>query len=117
MNNNSNKLTEYEELKRNNKDLALMVDKLSKELKSYQCQGKHSNQCLCAFRCLGNEFCNDADNKIKSYQQILKEIKYFCNSILNDYVHYSEGFIYVAKKIKKIANVAKDINKSKGDLK
>ena len=65
---------ENNELKQNNKDLSTIVDRLSKELKSYQCKGKHSNQYLCAFRCLGNEFCNSAEEIINKYNQVLDEV-------------------------------------------
>ena len=33
-------------------------------LKGNECQSRFPNKCHCAFRCLGNEFCNDAENEI-----------------------------------------------------
>ena len=51
------------------------VKSLAKELKSYKCQEKYPGQCHCACRCLGNEFCNDADKKINKLKQTLIEVK------------------------------------------
>ena len=37
---------------------------LEKEYKSFKCQQVFPNQCHCAFRCLSNDYCQDAEDKI-----------------------------------------------------
>lgn len=51
-------------------------ERLKKEIRLYDCIEKWgTKECHCACRCLGNEFCEDADKKINNYKQALAEIK------------------------------------------
>ena len=55
-------------LEQENKDL-------KKQIRLYDCIDKWgTKQCHCACRCLGNEFCEDADKKINTYRSVLEEI-------------------------------------------
>lgn len=48
----------------------------------YDCISKWGEkECHCACRCLGNEFCEDADKKINTYRSALEEIRNYCNRI------------------------------------
>lgn len=66
--------TQYNEVVEQNKSL-------QQELKQKNCAEKFPNQCRCAFRCLDNEFCNDAEKRINRYKQALKKIECGCNEI------------------------------------
>ena len=58
------------------------LDKLKTELKNSECHKKHPNQCHCAFRCLGNDFCDDAEKRINTYKTTLTEIKFWARELL-----------------------------------
>ena len=75
-----NKYCYYKQLRR----LQTENEKLKKEIKSYKCQEKFPNQCHCAFRCLGNEFCQDADKRIEKYRKAFEEIKEYIQSLNKD---------------------------------
>jgi len=62
---------EYYELKQEN-------DELKRQLKEYECAEKFPNECHCAFRCLGNEWCDEAENRFIKYKQKLEKIKVLC---------------------------------------
>lgn len=49
--------------------------RLLNDLKVYHCQEDHPNQCHCAFRCLGNSFCNDAHTKIEKLTKENEDLK------------------------------------------
>lgn len=62
----------YKQLKR----LEQENKKLKKDVQLFKCLDTFGeNECHCACRCLGNEFCEDADKKINSYRSALEEIK------------------------------------------
>lgn len=74
---------------------------LEKESKTYKCQEKFPNQCHCAFRCLGNEFCQDADERINKYKQALEEIRSYCDeqNLKADYTA-----CYITNRIDEVLN-------------
>ena len=48
---------------------------LKKDVQLFKCLNTFGeSECHCACRCLGNEFCEDADKKINSYRSALEEI-------------------------------------------
>lgn len=50
-------------------------ERLKKEIRLYDCIDKWgTKQCHCACRCLGNEFCDAAEEKMKNIKQTLAEI-------------------------------------------
>lgn len=51
---------------------------------------------------------DNADKIINQYKQALDEIEKFCDKILADILHYSQGTINTAEKIRNIINKAKD---------
>lgn len=56
-------------------ELEYKIKILEKELKTYKCQEKFPGQCRCACRCLGNEFCIDADKKIEELKEENKRLQ------------------------------------------
>ena len=59
-------------------------ERLKKEIRLYNCIDKWgTEQCHCAYRCLGNDFCNEADKKINKLKQTLTEIKEIAEKNLN----------------------------------
>lgn len=90
-----------------NKELFCKIDqlkaeneRLKKEIRLYNCIDKWgTEQCHCACRCLGNEFCDTAEKKMKNIKQILAEIKEIAEEI-DDECEYS-CFASCAKKAKK----------------
>lgn len=61
----------YKQLKR----LEQENKKLKKDVQLFKCLDTFGeSECHCACRCLGNEFCEDADKKINNYRSALKEI-------------------------------------------
>lgn len=52
--------------------------------KEKKCCEKNPNECHCAFRCLGGEFCDEAEKRIKTLQAKLdiavKALKYINNN-------------------------------------
>ena len=70
----------YKQLKR----LEQENKELKKDVQLFKCLDTFGeSECHCACRCLGNEFCEDADKKINSYRSALEEI-----SSLIDKIHY-----------------------------
>ena len=50
--------------------------RLKKEIKLHDCIDKWGiRECHCACRCLGNEFCTDAEKKINEFKTKLEKIK------------------------------------------
>lgn len=50
--------------------------KLKKDVQLFKCLDTFGeSECHCACRCLGNEFCEDADKKINKYRSALEEIQ------------------------------------------
>ena len=75
---------QYKELKAEN-------ERLKKEIRLYDCIDKWgTEQCRCACRCLGNEFCDVAEEKMKNIKQTLENIKEIAKKTLNmvDYKTY-----------------------------
>lgn len=63
--------------------------KLKKDVQLFKCLDTFGeSECHCACRCLGNEFCEDADKKINKYRSALEEIReileYYANSWLDE---------------------------------
>ncbi len=51
-------------------------ERLKKEIRLYNCIEKWgTKECHCACRCLGNEFCDDVDKKIKQLKSENEELK------------------------------------------
>ena len=49
---------------------------LKKDVQLFKCLDTFGeSECHCACRCLGNEFCEDADKKINTYRSALEKIK------------------------------------------
>ena len=64
-----------EEVNKINKKLEAENERLKKEIRLYDCIDKWgTEQCHCACRCLGNEFCDAAEEKMKNIKQTLAEI-------------------------------------------
>ncbi len=60
---------QYKELKAEN-------ERLKKEIRLYDCIDKWgTKECHCACRCLGNDFCDDADKKIKQLEAENEKLK------------------------------------------
>ena len=60
---------EINELKQENREL-------KKDVQLFKCLDTFGDsECHCACRCLGNEFCEDADKKINIYRSALEEIR------------------------------------------
>lgn len=60
-------------------------ERLKKEVRLYDCISKWGEkECHCACRCLGNEFCNDADKRINKYKSALEEIREKIKSLNKD---------------------------------
>ena len=68
-------IQENEEGREINAELKAKNEQLKKEIRLYDCIDKWgTEQCRCACRCLGNEFCDDADKKINKLKQALRDI-------------------------------------------
>ena len=81
-----NPINKIEQLEQENAELKAENERLKKEIRLYDCIEKWgTKQCRCACRCLGNEFCEDADKRIDKYKQTLQEIK---DRIPKDYEIY-----------------------------
>ena len=82
-------------------------ERLKKEIRLYNCIDKWgTKECHCACRCLGNEFCIDADKKIDKYKSCLQEIKALANKFINelgDKYKYEKGIFRIF--IEKISEV------------
>ena len=62
----------YKQLKR----LEQENKRLKKDVQLFKCLDTFGeSECRCACRCLGNEFCEDADKKINNYRSALEEIR------------------------------------------
>ena len=71
-----NKDCYYKQLKR----LEQENKKLKKDVQLFKCLDTFGeSECHCACRCLGNEFCEDADKKINAYRSALEEIREILN--------------------------------------
>ena len=75
-------------------------EELKKEIKSYQCNEKNANRCTCAFRCLENTFCNEAENKIDEIQTKIKVLK-IENEILSNKLGQEENWHKSSDEISK----------------
>ena len=77
-------------------------EQLKKEIRLYDCIDKWgTEQCRCACRCLGNEFCDDADKKINKLKQALTEIKQLLEDALDtDKTNAEQSFDNIHKAIK-----------------
>ncbi len=58
------------------------------EEKMKNCSEKFPGQCRCAFRCLGNEFCQDADKRINELKAENEELKKQKEILLNQLIVY-----------------------------
>ncbi|MBQ8299327.1 MAG: hypothetical protein IJX99_05615 [Clostridia bacterium] len=108
-----------EEVNKINKRLNADNEKLKKEIRLYDCIDKWgTEQCRCACRCLGNEFCDAAKEKMKNIKKTLENIKEIAKKTLNmvDYKTYfkrdnkslkQEGFKALNEILQKISEVEK----------
>lgn len=80
------------------------ADKLEQECKGlefdYQKQLKNTNKWIVE--------CENLQKQLESYKQTLDEIEGYCEKILSDLLHYSQGTINTAEKIRNIINNAKE---------
>ena len=73
-------------------------ERLQKEIRLYDCIEKWgTKECHCACRCLGNEFCEDADKRIIKYKQTLQEIKARIPQDYNIYQWYEDVMQLITK--------------------
>ena len=101
------------------KELEAENERLKKEIRLYACIDKWgTEQCHCACRCLGNEFCDAAEEKMKNIKKTLENIKEIAKKTLNmvDYKTYfkrdnkslkQEGFKALNEILQKISEVEK----------
>jgi chromosome segregation ATPase len=94
-----------QELEKENKEL-------KKDVQLFKCLDTFGeNECHCACRCLGNEFCEDADKKINSYRSALEEIRV----IADDTFKVCDDDCGNARKIKLIIDKINEVlNHSEG---
>ena len=82
------------DLKEERDDLKQENERLKKDIRLYDCVSKWGEkECHCACRCLGNEFCIDADKRINKYKSALEEIRKIIlrdNAMIIDRVVYFE---------------------------
>lgn len=108
---NANLLQENEELKNATVTLAeglnfqqKRADKLEQECErlefDYQKQLKNTNKWIVE--------CENLQKQLENKKQALDEIKGYCEKILSDLLHYSQGTINTAEKIRNIINNAKE---------
>lgn len=95
-------IQENEEGREINAELKSKNEQLKKEIRLYDCIDKWgTEQCRCACRCLGNEFCDDADKKINKLKQALTEIKQLLEDALDtDKTSAEQSFDNFYKAIK-----------------
>lgn len=67
----------------------------SNEEKQKSCVEKYPNQCHCAFKCLGNEFCDSAEEKINQLKAELTVQKAVAKG-------FSEGLAQTEKLLEKV---------------
>lgn len=83
------------------------LENLKIKLKMYECQEKYPGQCRCAFRCLDNNFCNDAEKRINTYKTKLEKIKTLLEDALDpDKTNLNESFrnFYKAVELCEVTN-------------
>ena len=94
---------EAEEGKEINAELKAENERLKKEIRLYDCIEKWgTEQCHCACRCLGNEFCKDADKKINKLKQTLTEIKDIAEELLQTKIPFCEIYGRIIDKISEV---------------
>ena len=81
---------------------------MKKDVQLFKCLDTFGeSECHCACRCLGNEFCEDADKKINSYRSALEEIREINNKWLKFWMNDSDellGFEEIQNKIIEVLN-------------
>ena len=81
---------------------------MKKDVQLFKCLDTFGeSECHCACRCLGNEFCEDADKKINSYRSALEEIREINNKWLKFWMNDSDellGFEEIQNKINEVLN-------------
>lgn len=71
---------------------------LKKDVQLFKCLDTFGeNECHCACRCLGNEFCEDADKKINKYRSALEEIRILATKNVS-----IENFVKIQNKINEV---------------
>lgn len=113
---NTNVLNDYitknEQLKTNidhlvkiNESLKQENKELRKDVQLFKCLDTFGeNECHCACRCLGNEFCEDADKKIDTYRSALEEISLIIDELKQQYDYMSDY-----SEIKEIENKINEV--------
>ncbi|MBE7713737.1 MAG: hypothetical protein E7Z87_08330 [Cyanobacteria bacterium SIG26] len=84
------------------------LENLKIKLKMYECQEKYPGQCRCAFRCLDNDFCNDAEKRINTHKTKLEKIKTLLEDALDpDKTNSDESFrnFYKAVELSEVLDV------------
>ncbi len=81
--------------------------RLKKEIKLHDCIDKWGiRECHCACRCLGNEFCTDAEKKINEFKTKLEKIKELCQvpnePYYNSECEFGKGRIDLGQEILEI---------------
>lgn len=95
------------QLKNTNKWIAECED-LQKQLQTKEQECENLKEKIAQIKCeeIGKE--TFFEYKIKNYKQVLDEIEGYCEEILSDLLHYSQGTINTAEKIRNIINNAKE---------
>lgn len=74
--------------------------KLKNDIKLYSCIERFgTKECHCACKCLGNEFCFEADKKINQLKASLEEIKKIC--IRHDLDRFQISY-FILQKIREV---------------
>lgn len=91
------------------KELEAENERLKKEIRLYACIDKWgTEQCHCACRCLGNEFCDAAEEKMKNIKQTLANIKEIAKYELNNLTESAVNGGRYVEILNKISEVLSD---------
>lgn len=79
--------------------------KLKKDVQLFKCLDTFGeSECHCACRCLGNEFCEDAEIKINKYKTALEEIREINKLFFERKYGYPEDLIEIDNIINEVLN-------------